>query len=135
MDNLKIAARLPNRELSKRPSITCRREKRKKAIMPSVNPGLDPHSLSWGGPILTILLRVCISTESRQECSTAFQVDSQGPFEILQVNSPLWERPPGLPGDLTLLLGICFCLSHEDVSLYQRGVVGSSNLCKPSYGP
>lgn len=47
MDNLKIPARLLNRELSKRPSTTCRREKRKHAIMASASPGvgLGPHSL------------------------------------------------------------------------------------------
>jgi len=56
MDNSKIAARLSNRELSKRPSTTWRREKRKQAIMASASPrvGLGPHSLPYGGPMLTL---------------------------------------------------------------------------------
>lgn len=56
MDKLKIAARLSNRELSKRASITCRREKRKKAIMARATPGvgLGPHSLPCRGPVLAL---------------------------------------------------------------------------------
>lgn len=56
MGNLKTAARLLNRVLSKRLSTTYRKKKRKKAIMvrASLGVGLDPHSLPCRDPILTL---------------------------------------------------------------------------------
>lgn len=42
MDNLKIIARLLNKLLSKKPSTTCRREKRMKAIMSAQGWALVP---------------------------------------------------------------------------------------------
>lgn len=52
MDNLKVAARLLNRELSKRHTRTCRRVK--KAIMASASLGMCLGSLPCRGPVLTL---------------------------------------------------------------------------------